>query len=377
MTLLGRGVKRMLQPSFDEIEVKPANRPEALVEAAPWDQLAKHQQIADVCRMFDAAIEAKSPNSKTPNYSLEAKELLRDACMIASQMRNRVVTRDHLIVALLRASPPVSLNAILATGRTKAYDDESLLAGALVRISGILPVPYHDAGPRLTDSQAQYDDVENEFSDDTAVDDSPSNEPLLRDPLLRWTVGASDIAHSSNEQLRPGHFVTFATNRTDRTNRALKAGLMAIAAIGRPSRVSEEAVSFKKSVQTTINNDRKKVIEEAKAVMAQLAPLVVLEGALTSGLGKVNSNLATLTRQIEEQSEPKPIFDPQPMGEQFIEFHAKLNEIADRLPRRPTAWLLAALIFGAIVCGGAAGFLIRCYSSGDPALAAFAQFVGL
>jgi hypothetical protein len=362
-----------------------------------WDQRNIDQQVTAICAMFKDALKASAPNYRAPEFSQEAGKLLRDASMVACQLRSRQITRDHLIVALLRTDT-ISLNMALASGRTYAYDDQALLAGALIRISSLPPGEYREWTPGLTDPKAQQSD------DDTETSDEPGDEPatgepenssqLPLDPLLRWTLGASEVAHDSGEDLHPRHFEKFATMVTNSDNRALKRSLKAIAALGRPSRSLTEWQNVKESLQKTTYTARDEVAAKLAPISALLTTsgkqVATLDSKLDSGLGNIGRSIAELASSIPpvkpsvEPFNSKPVTDAiKAVGDtvtelrgqlvsklsekpskteqesKFDELNAKLAALSQQLPHRPSATLLTASIAAAILIGIAVGYTVH------------------
>jgi hypothetical protein len=375
-------------------------------------------QTKQICGMFNTALAEKYPSSTLPVYSPEAQELLRGAWLLAKQMRNRLVTREHLIVALLRGRPSISLEQASAKG----YDDQALLAGALVRISiyrsysKIAAKEEHNEDPLLTDSLARHqDDVEfldeAEFVPETVDQHQPMNSRMQEVPLLRWINGAVGIA--ADQPLHPKHIQAYAIG-----DRASKEAFRYCASFGRPPlglrewhRVED---SLGKKITTVSKRTDTKIAELTPVVAAinenvtallQRQPdttghLVTLGRNLSSGLSDVSSKLATIDNLIATKTvppfDPRPIVDPvthhttaahsktvellsRPLDSLDVQSKAmlaKLIEISRQKPRPPSARRLTLLVVGSIAAGSVIGFLMRAFV-GDPAIADFARLIGL
>jgi hypothetical protein len=387
-------------------------------------------QTKQICALFNAALADKYPDSALPIYSPETQELLRGAWLLAKQMRNRLITREHLIVALLRGRPVMSLKDALIRG----YDDQALLAGAFIRIStyksydkaAAIDLPGED--PLLSDTLAQYQDND-EFSTEYELYDATSedqHQPLNRrtqpGPLLRWIHEALQLA--AGLPLQPSHFQAYAVQRN-----SLRDTLRKISTVGRPLIALGEWENVKISLAGTVHTARDNVIRRTDAVAAQLTPvaasiatinenvnsliqrqpdatghLVTLGRNLSSALGDVSSKLAAIDNRIATQPGPHlsdPKFDPRrivdtltqhtaaahhstvellsrplaSLDNQTKALLAKLIEANQQKPRPPSAGRLALLVIGSIMAGIGIAILIRA-CAGDPAMAGIVRIIG-
>jgi hypothetical protein len=314
-----------------------------------------NNRAEQICGYVDLALTKKYPNSPLPAYSASMQEVFGRTWTFAQNMENSKVTRDHLIVALLRGPHSIKM-AEPASG----YDDKALLAGALAGISNIDHITGFSGSPVV------FDPNEDEASDD----EIPSSATFLD-----WVRGAADLAIYQNEQLYPKHFEAFAANKT------LRGSLRRVAAVGRPLKSLSEWTKVKratyrardavlkkfdrlpqtKDFTAPINALDQSVRLELREVCNKIAMLERTAGAKTIDfkplIGELTSQIMIANRAtVEEVRKIIPLTAP--------DYQLQLEGIKQQIgeiPRPycpPSARRMALLIACSLATGGALGILI-------------------